>query len=93
MSKRSTNLNRGRGSARLSAANVANLAHALGITADDLRKPLPAETCEVCDEPLGAFVEETDFATGQMVKVCLRCADRELPNVSNDAEDRYYRSF
>lgn len=38
MAKRSTNLNRGHKSARLSARNVASLMDFFGITADDLRK-------------------------------------------------------
>lgn len=54
---------------------------------------LPADeppTCEVCDAPLGAYVEVRDVG-GQMVKVCLRCADRDEPAPTNAAEDRANR--
>ena len=46
---------------------------ALGLVARALA-PAEPPTCEACDAPLGAYVEERD-TDGKMIKVCLRCAE------------------
>jgi ribosomal protein S14 len=77
MSKRSTNLNRGHKSARLSASNLLGLMDALGLSADEQRgiAQRARGACVECGAP--AEVLRHYHGAGTSLPLCRRCAEHK----------------